>query len=93
MVSIRVYHVPKPFRVFATEGENATMETLVPESAIVILVGMVMHVPYVDLPFKAKIAMNANVDGRVPAVTNVTRVIVDQTVMCVRKVGYRRQIV
>jgi hypothetical protein len=90
---IHAFHVPKPLREFATEGESATTETSGPVTVTVMLDGMAKIVANVHLPFKAVNAINANVAGMDPPVTNVTRAILVPTVMCVRRDGFQKPIV
>ena len=75
------------------EGGYATTETSGPETVTATLVGTGKIVANVHLPFKAVNAINANVAGMDPPVTNVTRAILVPTVMCVRRDGFQKPIV
>ena len=91
MVIIHVSLVLRQYLVYATLVENATIQAKAMETAFVKWGGVVILVTYVLLHFKGHYVTHVRGDGPAKHVTGATRGTLGQTVMYVRKVGYRRQ--
>ena len=91
MAIIRVSLVLRQYLVYATLVVNAMIQTKAMETAFVKWGGVVILVTYVLLHSKGHYVTHVREGGPVKNAIGVTRDIQAQTVMYVRKVGYRRQ--
>jgi hypothetical protein len=90
-VIIHVFRVHRIHWVYVVVEENATTAVREKVTAFVKWGGAVILVTYVPKHFRGYSVIRVREDGPAKHVTDATRGIPDQTVMYVRKVGYRRQ--